>query len=111
MTQPWSESQGWSSSPDLSTWHQKLHGDFIGGDFLGDTMHCLTPDLWQVAFQPSDAKRNFEPQANVYFLIRWTPPYRFALVSISERPWPRCTQTDREADAWRTLFSTQDWIW
>lgn len=109
MTQPWSESQRWSLSPDLSVWHQKLHADFVAGDFLGDTMHCQTPDLWQVGFQPSDAKRNFESRLNVYFLIRWTPPYRFALVGISDNPWPKCTQVDREADAWRTLFSTQDW--
>jgi hypothetical protein len=111
MTQPWSESQGWSLSPDLSRWHQKLHADFVGGDFLGETMHCQTPDLWQVGFMPHDAKRNFEPEPNVYFLIRWTPPYSFALAGISGSPWPRCTQADREADTWRTLFSTQGWRW
>jgi hypothetical protein len=111
MTHPWSESQGWSLSPDLSMWHQKLHVDFVGGDFLGDTMHCQTPDLWQVGLEPHDAKRNFEPEPSVYFLIRWTPPYSFALASISDNPWPRCTHPDREADTWRTLFSTQDWRW
>jgi hypothetical protein len=112
LTRPWSESQKWSLSPDLSTWHQKLHdADFVAGDFLGDTMHCRTPDLWQVGFEPRDAKRNFEREPNVYFLIRWTPPYRFALAGISNNPWPRCTQADPEADTWRTLFSTQGWRW
>lgn len=111
MTSPWSESHGWSLSADLSKWHQKLHADFVGGDFLGDTMHCQTPDLWQVGFEPHDAKRNFEPDPDVYFLVRWTPPYRFALAGVSNNPWPRCTQTDREADAWRTLYSTQGWRW
>jgi len=111
MTHPWSESQEWSLSPDLSMWHQKLHADFVGGDFLGDTMHCQTPDLWQVGFEPHDAKRNFEPEPNVYFLIRWTPPYGFSLASVSDSPWPRCTHADPEADIWRTLFSTQDWRW
>ncbi len=109
MTQPWSESQAWSLSPDLSTWHQRLHTDFVGGEFQGDTMRCQTPDLWQVGFQPSDAKRNFEPQPDVYFLVRWTPPYNFVLTGISDNPSPRCAQPDREADAWRTLFSTQGW--
>jgi hypothetical protein len=111
MTHPWSESQAWSSSPDLVMWHQKLHADFVGGTFLGDTMHCQTPDLWQVGFEPSDAKRNFAPEPKVYFLIRWTPPYSFALVEISNNPSPRCTQVDHEADKWRTLFSSQDWRW
>jgi hypothetical protein len=46
MTSPWSESQDWSLSMDLSGWHQKLHVGFVAGDFLGDTMHCQTPDLW-----------------------------------------------------------------
>ncbi len=111
MTQPWSESQAWSLSSDLSMWHQKLHADFVGGAFLGDTTHCQTPDLWQVGFEPHDAKRNFDPERNVYFLIRWTPPYSFALAGISNKPWPRCTQKDPEADTWRTLFSDQDWRW
>jgi hypothetical protein len=109
MTHPWSESQGWSLSRDQSIWHQRLHADFVAGDFLGDAMHCQTPDLWQVGFEPNDAKRNFEPEPSVYFLVRWTPPYSFALVGVSNKPWPRCTRADREADTWRTLFSTQDW--
>ena len=111
MTNPWNESKVWSLSPDQSMWHQKLHLDFVGGEFLGDTMHCQTPDLWQVGFEPHNAKRNFEPEPDVYFLIRWTPPYRFAVAGISGKPWPRCTHADREADSWRTLFSTQDWRW
>ena len=111
MTHPWSESQGWSLPPDLSKWHLKLHADFVGGAFLGDTMHCQTPDLWQVGFEPQDAKRNFAPEPDVYFLIRWTPPYNFTLVGISDNPSPRCTHADREADAWRTLFSDPDWRW
>jgi hypothetical protein len=108
MTQPWSASKDWSLSPDLLSWHQKLHADFVGGDFL-DTLHCQTPDLWQVRFQPRDAKKNFEPEPSVYFLIRWTPPYTFALTGISDKPRPQCRQVDPDADAWRTLFSTQDW--
>lgn len=111
MTQAWTESQGWSLSPNLSKWHQKLHADFVGGEFVGDTMHCQTPDLWQVGFEPHDARRNFDPEPSVYFLIRWTPPYRFTLADISDNPWPLCTQADREADQWRTLFSTQAWRW
>ena len=111
MTRPWGESGAWSSSPEMLRWHQKLHTDFIGGSFLGPTRRCQTPDLWQVGYEPSDAKRNFEPEPAVYFLIRWTPPYRFALAGVSDRPWPRCTQPDPEADAWRTLFSTQQWRW
>jgi len=102
------DNQAWSLPGDLSGWHPKRHAGFASGDFPGPTMHCQTPDLWQVGFEPQDAGRNFAPEPNVYFLIRWTPPYRSALVDISHNPWPGCTQADPEADAWRTLFSTQD---
>jgi hypothetical protein len=74
-------------------------------------MHCQAPDLWQVGFERHDAKRNFASSPPVYFLVRWTPPYRFALAGISNTPSPRCTKADRGADEWRTLFSTQDWRW
>jgi hypothetical protein len=109
LTRTWNESAGWSASPALQQWHSKLHSDFVAGQFVGVTRHCQTPDLWQVAFEPDDAKKDFAPQPKVYFLVRWTPPYRFTLTSISDKPSPLCTQPDREADAWRTLFNTQEW--
>jgi hypothetical protein len=109
MTQPWSESRGWSSSPSVSEWHRKLHGE--RGEFLDDTMHCRTPDLWQVGFEIFNGDKQWKGNTRVFFLIRWTPPYRFTLIGTGDRPWPKCTEPDREADAWRTLFSTQDWRW
>jgi hypothetical protein len=111
MTHPWGESAQWSSSPSLLEWHQRLHADWVGGDFRGPTRHCETPDLWQVGFRPSDANRNFQRLPPVYFLVRWTPPYRFTLAGASDRPSTDCTQPDAEADAWHTLFSTQHWRW
>ncbi len=110
LTRSWGESEGWSSFPEALGWHKKLHADYVRGEFLGPTLHCQTPDLWQVGFQPSDPK-NSEPERKVYFLVRWTPPYRFALVNVSDKPWARCTQPDEEADATRRSFSTQEWRW
>jgi len=63
-------------------------------------MHCETPDLSQVTFEPDNAK-DFAPEPSVYFLVRWRPPYHFTMMDISDKPWPRCTQEDREADEWR----------
>ena len=40
----------------------------------------------------------------VYFLVRWRPPYRFTMVSVSDRPSPDCTEKDPEADEARSLF-------
>ena len=102
LTRDWNGSASWSASPALRQWHRRLHEDVVAGEFTDATMHCQTPDLWQVAV-------NFGPELNVYFLVRWRPPYHFTMVNISDGPWPRCTQQDREADTWRTLFPTQEW--
>lgn len=97
LTRAWKESATWSESPALQQWHTKLHSDLVAGRFTDATKHCRTPDLWQVAFD------------QVYFLVRWRPPYHFTMTNVSDKPWPLCTQPDPEADAWRTLFNTQEW--
>jgi len=111
LTRPWDESARWSASASLQQWHRKLHADWVGGEFSYPTMHCQTPDLWQVTFEPHNPKKNFEPEPEVNFLIRWSPPYHFAMVDVSDKAWTRCNQKDPEADAWRTLFNTQEWRW
>ena len=83
--------------------------EFVGGEFSYPTMHCETPDLWQVTFEPRNARKDFEPEPTVHFLVRWRPPYHFTLMEISDKAWPACAQEDRQADEWRTLFSTQEW--
>jgi hypothetical protein len=109
LTRRWNESARWSA-PDLRQWHRKLHADFVAGEFAAPTMHCQTPDLWQVALAPQSAKKRFEPEPEVFFLIRWRPPYHFTMVDIGNKPWPRCHQEDPEADEWRTLFPIQEWL-
>src|SRR5207248_11631837 len=107
----WSESAAWSAFPNLQSWHRKLHADFVAGEFDDPAMHCQTPDLWQVTVVPWNAQKNFESEPDVYFLIRWSPPYHFTMVDISDKAWDRCNEKDPKADAWRTLFNTQDWRW
>jgi len=96
LTLPWAESARWSATPVLKRGYDKQHPD--PGGLFGETMHCGTPDLWQVTL------------SDTYFLVRWRPPYRFTMVGIGDDPWPRCTEKDPEADAWRTLFATQEWM-
>lgn len=72
-------------------------------------MHCQRPDLWQVGITPADEKKNFEPKPEVYFLVRWRPPYHFTMVGAADKPRADCNQPDPEADEWRTLFSNQEW--
>ena len=105
---PWNESADWSSAPALRQWHQKLGADFIRGEF-SPTMHCQSSDLWQVTLTPQNAKKNFEDEPEVYFLVRWRPPYHFSMMNVSNKPWQLCKQEDPKADEWRTLFPVQEY--
>ena len=108
LRRPWEESARWSASVALKQPYNNLHSNFGSAQF-GETMHCATPDLWQVSLTPTDSKRNFAELPKRYLLVRWRPPYHFTMVGISDKPWARCTEIDPDADAWRTLFNTQDW--
>jgi hypothetical protein len=111
LTEEWGkETAEWSDPAGLGrlrAWHNKLHKDNLYGDFIDPTMHCpATPDLWQVGFDLSDPRTPFDqPPKGTYFLIRWRPPYRFSMVSVSDKPFPNCTEKDPAAeDQQRTLF-------
>jgi hypothetical protein len=110
LTQPWSLSVAWSEPAGramLQQWHQRLHSDSPNGEFDYPTLHCpQNPDLWQVGINLDPASGKGKRIAT-YFLVRWRPPYRFSMVNISSRPFPGCTEKDREADAPRTLFPGQ----
>jgi len=100
----WRESALWSESADrgsLRDFHEKFKGTINPGDFVYPTMHCGTPDVWQVAeSQDHDALSG----NNFYFLVRWRPPYRFTMVRESATPSADCREQDRSADERRTLF-------
>jgi hypothetical protein len=101
LTHDWREAAFWSESEHRRSaldWHNKLHKEFVAGDFIYPTMHCsATPDLWQVGIDFRDSTRN-------YFLVRWRPPFHFSMVNISDHPWPDCTAKDPQADEPRTRF-------
>jgi len=110
LVRPWTGSAAWSGAAGLEEWHKKMHADWVAGDFdYPASMHCQTPDLWQVGFTPADEKKNFEPKPEVYFLVRWRPPYHFTMVGAADKPRADSNQPDPEADEWRTLFSSQEW--
>jgi hypothetical protein len=82
----------------LTQWRSQHQGAFW--DFTEPTRHCTQRrDLWQVG---TSERENGKQE--VYFLVRWRPPYHFTMVSVSDRPQPDCTEIDREADLPRSLF-------
>jgi len=111
LTRGWDEAATWSESLNLQQWHRRLHSDLVFGTFGNPTMHCQSPDLWQVSLEPHNTEKDFGPKAEVYFLVRWRPPYHFTMANISDKPWPNCTKEDRSADERRTLFATQERRW
>jgi hypothetical protein len=102
----WDESANWTSPnapPTLKVLHEKVHADYIGGEYIDDTHHCQKdPAIWEVGV-------DFHEKGSAYFLVRWQPPYYFEMVDISEKPRPDCDQPDTEADAEHTLFPTQEY--
>jgi hypothetical protein len=101
---PWNEIVNWSRSDALRKQHENL-GDAFGE--FSPTMHCTTPDLWQVTLNATLQKKDSGKEVPMYFLVRWQPPYHFTMTNISTKPWPRCNQKDEQADEWRTLFPVE----
>jgi hypothetical protein len=104
LRHPWPESSLWTAQEGrakLDAWRQQHQGHLA--EFGFPSLHCkLHPDLWQLATNAGDAEDD-----QVYFLVRWRPPYHFTMVSAGGLPSPDCTQEDRDADKPRSLFSVQ----
>ncbi|HEY3744427.1 MAG TPA: hypothetical protein VGL53_31505 [Bryobacteraceae bacterium] len=102
LIQDWAKQAAVWSEPahreDLHRWHDKFA--HRSAQNIPPTMHCPTaPDLWQVGFDLSDPPTDFDkPPVGTYFLVRWRPPYRFSMVSISAKADPRCTDADPDSD-------------
>jgi hypothetical protein len=99
ITNSWNDIAAWSSSRILQKQHDKLKD--ISNEF-SPTMHCRTPDLWQVTLNTNI--ENDSCGKPIYFLVRWLPPYNFTMMNVRTKPWQLCNQTDEQADEWRTLF-------
>ncbi|HUJ48989.1 MAG TPA: hypothetical protein VLW25_02295 [Bryobacteraceae bacterium] len=107
---PWAEMAHWTEGSGLRglrKLHERWSGSLVFGEFIYPTLHCEEkPDLWQAGIRISD--KSGKEEAPEYFLIRWRPPYHFTMVDASDHPWPGCTEQDRKADEFRTLFPG-DW--
>ncbi len=94
LRHPWTEVSEWTaqtSRATLEAWRKRYKG--TDSEFTSPTRHCTRhPDLWQVATDPGS-----DPDVH-YFLIRAHPPFRFTMVSASDRPWPDCTEDDPAVD-------------
>jgi hypothetical protein len=102
LAAPWSEGAARSESPALREWHIKLHRGDGMGDFPDPSLSCSRgPDLWQVGIKLHDVP------GETYYFVRWQQPFRFTLMSISDRPDPTCTEPDPDAARHRTLFVGQ----
>ncbi|MBI3514556.1 MAG: hypothetical protein HY060_10905 [Proteobacteria bacterium] len=109
LREPWEEAVAWTDAAArtaLDPWHDQLRADYRSGEFLGPTRRCArAADLWQVGLRFG----NPDKPTDVYFLVRWQPPYRFRLVDVANRAWRDCAADDPDADERRTLFPVQDW--
>lgn len=103
----WREAAGWSAAgaPDFGGWHRKFEAKPGLGDFAGETTRCAEAGLWQIGAATGDD----DHPGMAWFVVRWTPPYVFRMVSIANQPRADCAIADPDADAYRTLFPVGDW--
>jgi hypothetical protein len=101
LTHPWPEVTGWTAEGNrvvLERWLKEHQGPF--GEFGFPTQHCeQQPDLWQVKTEEGETG-----EKDVYFLVRWRPPFHFTMVDARDNGSPGCTEIDKEADEPRSLF-------
>lgn len=107
MRTDWAISSQWTEvgagASSLRPMHKKEN--FEGGQYTNVVRCEKRPEHWQVGLAMAETKQ-------LYFLVRWLPPYRFTMSGVSDHPWTGCTEEDPAADEPRTLFpvhSQQRW--
>ncbi len=100
LSAPWEESRTRSEVAALEAPHAKLHRTDGVGDFPEATFRCSTgADLWQVGTHLYEGPKR-------YFRVRWRSPYNFAMVDISETPYPDCTVSDPRGETYPNLLGS-----
>ena len=98
LAAPWEESRARSESAALEAAYNQLHRTDGVGDFAKPTLRCTAePDVWQVhthLFESPDR----------YYRVRWTAPFTFIMVAISETPFGDCTVSDSRGETYRNLL-------
>jgi len=105
----WNKAREWTA-PERRDAIRPFHiqsdanGQFFG-DYTGPSQHCrVATDLWQVGIDFSGPSSD-KTTAEIYFLVRWLPPFRFRMVDAGSSPFQDCTEDDGDADIEYTLFS------
>jgi len=94
----WTQSGSRSASVSLKQQHMKVHRTDGMGDFPDPAVRCKSgPDLWQIGTHWHEGPKS-------YYLVRWTPPYKFTMMDIKDRPFPDCTVADPKGDHHPALF-------
>lgn len=107
VTSAWPEAAVMTSEKSMAevkAQHDHLHRDKVRGDFTGATTHCDDTSYgeWQVhvVFHNNPAKDGEER----YFHMRWAPPTLFELLSVGDKPNPKCTDEVPRIDMRKSLF-------
>jgi len=101
LSLPWTQSASRSESAGLKEWYSKVHRDDGAGDFPDPAVHCTDPALWEIS-------THLHESPEIYYLVRWQPPYQFVMGGVSDHPYPNCTERDPKGDEHPVLFPGQD---
>jgi hypothetical protein len=91
-----------ASRSRIAAWRNehKAHFEEFGFPSKRCTKH---PGVWQLSTGYGD----YPNETQVYFLVRWRPPYHFTMESASGFPLADCTEEDPDADELILLFAPQ----
>jgi hypothetical protein len=89
-------------------WHERLRmvdksNLSLRGEAVSYGRGCKDRTLWQVPF---DMDLPDKSTKRIHFLVRWTSPYRFAMVGVSETAREDCTRADPGGEERRLLTDT-----
>jgi hypothetical protein len=94
----WTQSGARSASPALRQQHMKVHRTDGMGDFPDPAVRCKSSaDLWQIG-------THWHEGPKTYYLVRWTPPFKFTMMDVKDRPFPDCLTPDPKGDKHPRLF-------
>ena len=84
LTRPWREMQS-RSVPETETWHERLHSDFVLGEYAGVIPCAAKPGRWLIAMDISHIGEKELPEPlETYFVVRDLGNFRYEMEAVSE---------------------------
>jgi hypothetical protein len=114
LTTKWAEAESWLDPRANRAAARAIHGAFSPDHefyIFDGTKRCSgDQSLRQVTLDHEpNGSNDHTPPKSLYFRVRWTAPYMFRLVGVSNKPFNDCIVPDPDSDNEATLFPHTQW--